>query len=87
VLVNGQNVSSVTFVASVDVDITALSAIVRNGCVTSFAGGDGEVKAKLKATAARPIRVSVPLSQATYAFDLRIEIPLPGEGIRLADRA
>jgi hypothetical protein len=83
VLLDRKNLSSITFVAGLEITITALAAIVSNGRITAIAGGDGVVRAQLIAKTTKPVRLNVPLAHAHRAFDLRVELSIPNDGIPL----
>lgn len=86
VLVNRRNVASATYIAAVDLTITALAVIVRDGAIAAVTGGDGEVRAALNARTTGPVKVTIPLASARRSFDPRAELPIPGRGLPLLPR-
>ena len=87
VRLNGSSIGTVTFVVTVEVEITALAAIVHNGHISKVSAGDGTVTAALRAAGATPVEGSVQLAHGQRQFDLRYELTLPGHGIPLVDGA
>jgi hypothetical protein len=83
VSLNGSTIATVTFVVTVDLEVTALAAIVHNGYLSKVNGGDATITATLRANSQAPARVGIPVAQGQRQFDLRYEIALPGAGIPL----
>ena len=64
---NGSTMATVTFVLSLDLEITALAVVVQSGHITHVQGGDGTVKAALSVRAQRRRRSAVRWRPRIYA--------------------
>jgi hypothetical protein len=83
ILLNRQKLASITFVAGLEITITGLAAIVRDGKITAITGGDTVVRVQLLARTTSPVQVDVPLAHAHREFELPAELAVPGDGIAL----
>jgi hypothetical protein len=81
---NSAAIATVTFVVTVTVEVTAVSAVVHSGHLTSIHGGEGVVRAALRVKARG---AGVPLAKGDRHFDLAMEMKLAGEGIPLVREA
>jgi len=80
---NSSTIATVTFVVGVTVEVTAVSAVVHNGHLTSINGGKGVVRVVLRVKSSKTGAVSVPVAKGDRQFDLSYEMQLAGEGIPL----
>lgn len=75
ILVNGARATTMTFVLTLSLEVTALAAVVQNGFLTKIDGGRYRVEAVLKAEGTALVR-------REHEFDLTYELKI-GNGIGL----
>jgi len=87
VALNGAAIVSATFTARMDFRISALAAIVQNGCLTGFNSGAITVTAQLLVQMHQPVQVSLIVAEAEATLDLGPEFRFGGRGISLIPEA
>lgn len=86
VVLNGVQLVSLTFLLSLELEITALAAVVQGGRLTAVTAGDGRANATLRVKDQSPLHQDVAVAQGERPIDLRYEVRI-GDGIALIEQA
>jgi hypothetical protein len=86
VALNGVQLVSLTFVLSLQLEITALAAVVQGGRLTAVTAGDGNANATLRVQDQSPLHQDAIVAQGERPIDLRYEVRV-GDGIALIEAA